>query len=538
MTFVESAADLIKRGFSVIPIEPRGKRPLSGWGVTKRSRNVGDFAEVPADCNVAICADENVIILETDDAARLALALFGTKSFLTVPILLYLTRAACGSSENRPHFFFKRTEKANNVGNLVVPGLFEARFNNQYVVAPGSVHPSGAVYRWLNDLEIQPIPDALVSALIELAQSNKGRAHRTVTQGDGEIPEGSRHYTRFSILGRVWDGTKTFEEMMVIATELNERCSPPDDPAKVEAEVRDIMQRDPNRPAAKVTVVGHEPVSYGEPAIYDENELVYEFFPRGTVNILHAFSGVGKTRLMFELEHAAREHKEFLGYTGKPMHPLFILRDRLLKDYYRTLDKMKLPRTFVKMEELEPDYFDVDAVNKVAVLIEEHFRPPIVIIEGLDVMITSTNNRSLMVKVLTALQNLANHTGSAILGTWGAPKRQFNARDRYTNARAAAAGCGELPRMANTMIQMEPVTRQKRGGESIKTNLIKVVIDLRDGAPQEHYFKFNQAGRLEAAEPIQVKASTDLSYTEVQALAKLSQSGFYKHIQEKKANGN
>jgi hypothetical protein len=46
-----------------------------------------------------------------------------------------------------------------------VGGLFEFRNYNQYVVAPGSVHPLGLTYRWLNDAPIIEMPDWLVDVI-------------------------------------------------------------------------------------------------------------------------------------------------------------------------------------------------------------------------------------------------------------------------------------------------------------------------------------------------------------------------------------
>lgn len=256
--FLQIAAPLIERGFSVIPIEKGGKRPVPGLGALSRT---GDLAVVNAwaaqwpDANVAICADENIIILETDDFERLrAVVKNGTGQ--DIP----LTLMSCGSSENRPHLFFKRTERATNVGNLVVPGLFEFRCNNQYVVGPGSTHPSGAQYRWLNDVQPVPMPDWLVSELVRLALSQKtgsGSVERRVEVDCGRIPEGSRHYFLMRELGRLWDGQVSEEQLLDKAFELNRQCDPPKDLAHVIQCVRDIMRREPYNAGPTVTIGGN-----------------------------------------------------------------------------------------------------------------------------------------------------------------------------------------------------------------------------------------------------------------------------------------
>jgi len=314
--FLQIATDLVNRGFSVIPIEPRGKRPVFKLGgVTNRTRDlkvVQVWSEVEPDANVAICADEDTVILETDDYGQLE-ALMINGAAHTMPTTL----TACGSSENRPHLFFKRTEKATNVGNLVVPGLFEARFNNQYVVGPGSTHPSGAQYRWLNSVDIVSIPDWLVSELARLATSQKASgtsSQRAIELVAGRVPEGSRHYFLMQQLGRLWDGRIAEEELIEKAFELNGQCDPPKDAAHVRQCVRDIMRREPYDPGPTVVIGSQTEEKKTSPSdewvslsaselvaleIPARNPILTEngnvLFYQGSINQILAWRGVGKT---------------------------------------------------------------------------------------------------------------------------------------------------------------------------------------------------------------------------------------------------
>lgn len=317
MTFLDRARPLIAEGFSVIPIEPKGKRPVAGLGVTNRttSQAVAHAWELRwPDANVGICADENVVILETDDYERLEeIVEQGTCRHLPA------TRSACGSSENRPHFFFKRTERSTNVGNITVPGLFECRFTNQYVVGPGSVHPSGAIYRWLNTVDMVSIPDWLVSELARLALGNKNTTSpRQIREIGGRIPEGSRHYFLMRELGRLWDGKRTESEMQAAAEELNELCEPPKDAAHVLQCVRDIMRREPYDPGPTLVLSPSQPLvveaaaptatvewtaqtatelaaAQYEPRLPILKEGDSDLFYERSVNQIMAWRGVGKT---------------------------------------------------------------------------------------------------------------------------------------------------------------------------------------------------------------------------------------------------
>lgn len=121
--FYSAATDLLGRGFSIIPLQPTSKLPVKGIGPLSRTKDpvvIQAWAERYPDSNVAIVADENIVILESDDLPRFTELIKGTTN-KDLPVTL----TACGSSPDRPHFFFKRTEKAANVGCLGIPGLFE-----------------------------------------------------------------------------------------------------------------------------------------------------------------------------------------------------------------------------------------------------------------------------------------------------------------------------------------------------------------------------------------------------------------------------
>jgi hypothetical protein len=325
VTFYEIAAPLTSR-FSIIPIQPGKKVPFPTAGPTKATRDgaqITAWAEQFPDANVAIVADKEICILETDNLEQLRAAIKnGTGRDIPETLM------ACASSENRPHLYFKQTEKSRNVGNLQVPGLFEARWSNLYCVAPGSLHPDGSRYRWLNEAEIIPIPDWLVSELVRLALSRKKeRTSPTVeVSTDGKVPEGSRHYYRMRELGRAWDGKKSEDEMVALALELNEQCDPPDAVAKVVGEVRDIMQKEPYDPGPAV-VLGS-----GRPAVnpddwralfhtYDETVnapplrfAIEGFLQEDGITLVGGLAGHGKTLLMLNMAKVLLEGGSLFGY--------------------------------------------------------------------------------------------------------------------------------------------------------------------------------------------------------------------------------
>lgn len=348
MGFLERARPLLERGFSLIPLAEKDKRPVGGFGATRRSRDLSvieDWAAQFPDANVGIVADETVAILESDNWAQLALFINKTLSAAYEPHDL-MTAMACGSSENRPHLFFKHTEKSRNVGNIAVPGLFECRFHNQYVVGAGSVHPEGAVYRWLNDEPIRPIPDWLVTELARLAMAGKKQTDRIVeTKGD-KVPEGSRHYFLMREAGKLWDGEKSEQEMFHLLNDINVlHCDPPRSLDHVWQCVRDVMRRDAYDPGPKVLVGANRPLaassggpeSTGSPEEPEEwnalsaDELVAKSIPtrepvmtengevllyEQSINQVLAWRGVGKTNFALAMAGALASGAGLLDFSA------------------------------------------------------------------------------------------------------------------------------------------------------------------------------------------------------------------------------
>jgi hypothetical protein len=243
--FLSRATALIDRGFSTIPLLPREKKPIPGLGANSHTRDlniINAWAQLWPDANAAVCADQNITILESDDLAKFKSLLAGMG--LTLPETL-----TGGASENRPHYFYRRTPECGDKC-LQVPGVFEFRNAGQYVVAPGSIHPTGAEYRWWNDAPIAEIPAEIIAALRTLADNyagdvdeEEGPAHiqpgpyatlrnaylRRLEPADMialeplDIGEGERHYVLMSLAGLLHDGERTAEDIVDVLAEVQSR---------------------------------------------------------------------------------------------------------------------------------------------------------------------------------------------------------------------------------------------------------------------------------------------------------------------------
>jgi hypothetical protein len=202
--------------------------------------------------NVALCADENVTILESDDEAEFR-AVIRAKTGRDIPDTL-----TGGSRPNRPHWFYKRTPACGN-DCPSVPRLFEFRNQNQYVVGPGSIHPEGFAYRFHKDVPMVEMPDWLVAALCELAAEYKGRTHRATGAAESRhvkvgaysklfdayiqnleveeifglesvfVPQGERHNFLVSVGAMLHNGKRSKEEIEELLWRVHdEYCQPSD----------------------------------------------------------------------------------------------------------------------------------------------------------------------------------------------------------------------------------------------------------------------------------------------------------------------
>jgi len=232
-TFLDRAVPLISQ-FSVIPLGPKEKNPLVSSKLASRDPDVIEqWAAQYPDANVGIASDEEVLVLESDNLERL------TELLSNEGVTLPKTLMACGSSPDRPHMFFKQTAKSREFGCKRLSGIFELRNIGQYVAAPGSIHPKGMVYRWLNDCEMVEMPDAALKALAHVAMEERQVFKKVADDGKTIFGEGDgRQQLLCSQAGRIWRGQdedEFFEELQAFNLK---RCDPP----KEEGKVRDIVR--------------------------------------------------------------------------------------------------------------------------------------------------------------------------------------------------------------------------------------------------------------------------------------------------------
>jgi hypothetical protein len=229
-----TALDYLARGWSAIPVEARGKRPLVAW-LDYQERQptaeevAGWFGRWP-EANVAIVtgAVSGLVVLDVD-------ARHGGEQSLAGLVAAHgpLPRSvAVATGGGGRHLYFSHPGGVvhNKVG--LAPGI-DVRGDGGCVVAPPSLHPSGRRYAWEPgrapaQARLAPLPGWLIQ-LIRPAHARAGHplAHwRELARR--QIPEGERNNTIASLAGHLfWHGVDSEVAFELLEAWNRQHCEPP-----------------------------------------------------------------------------------------------------------------------------------------------------------------------------------------------------------------------------------------------------------------------------------------------------------------------
>ena len=224
------AQRLAALGLSVIPLRPRSKLPDGPWERYQTTRATEDDLRtwfgngVDRNAGIVLGKVSGLVVLETDSAEAEA---WCAAHLLPTPMM---TRSARGK-----HRFYRMPAGDVEIPATVMLGghEVEVKRDGQYVVAPGSTHPSGHVYA-----EVEPWPASLDAVPVLPLDGTLCRRPQPGTPS--AIPEritaGGRNDTLFregAKLRRLgWEPNEIRGALLVLNAE---RCRPPLDPREVES---------------------------------------------------------------------------------------------------------------------------------------------------------------------------------------------------------------------------------------------------------------------------------------------------------------
>jgi hypothetical protein len=259
-------------GWAVFPLAPQGKVPLTGKaqggrGLLDASIDPNQIvawwsAHPTANVGIATGDRSGIVVVDVDGAAgEDALSDYG--ALPTTPI------ATTGKGR---HLLFARPEAGvrNSAGRL--GAQLDVRGDGGYIVAPPSVHPSGARYRWtvvpgrvpLADLPT-PILDRLRGVVGHIAGTpapmDRADAMRAVDVVLTGVAEGGRNQALAEYVGRLFRLGARELEVLELARGVNAtKLRPPLPADEVEAVVRSIATAEARQKSAGK---GEAPASVG-----------------------------------------------------------------------------------------------------------------------------------------------------------------------------------------------------------------------------------------------------------------------------------
>jgi hypothetical protein len=379
-SFKERATPLLERGFSVIPLMPREKKPVAGMGVTKKSRNqdvIDTWAAQWPEANVAVCADDTFLILDADDAAEME------------KITGHLNTYTVQSSPGKAHYYFKREPDGfDYVRNLEMGKVGSLRAKNQYVVAAGSIHPkTGQPYKVINNAPVAILDAGLYHKLELVAADAEREIEKIRANWDGKtkIAAGMRQYFLTSQAGKLHDGIRSEEMILAQLLELNARfCDPPKLPSEISRLAAWVMGKKPNKPAVEI-IFGKPKIQRGG-YVREPIGAWDKWFPLGQVSQIYGASGAGKSTLTLQMLEQVVQGGEFLCHSTPARAVLIVPADRDEEAFRETLKRMGIPRDLFPLASLSEDA-EIDAKLAAAELnqlIERHGQPEVVLFEAMD----------------------------------------------------------------------------------------------------------------------------------------------------------
>jgi len=251
----DAALRYAARGWSVIPVEPGGKRPLVSWLELQRRRASPAeietwFAQHP-DANVGIVtgAVSGLVVLDVD-AGRGGSESVENWACRYGP-LPPTVEALTGGGGRHLYVQHPGVATANRVG--LAAGI-DLRGDGGCVVAPPSLHASGRHYAWLegyspDEIAITPMPDWLLRITHpQAAHVGHPLAHWRQLVREG-VDEGARNSTLASLAGHLlWHAVDPQVVLELLLSWNRLRCRPPlsdQEVASVVSSITKLHEREP-----------------------------------------------------------------------------------------------------------------------------------------------------------------------------------------------------------------------------------------------------------------------------------------------------
>lgn len=313
------------------------------------------------------------------------------------------------------------------------PG-FDYRFDKGYVIAPGSLHSSGRIYRaWRLDRigKLPQLPQCVTALLVpsKRPKENKTEFQESwVTEALGGVVEGERNDICSRLSGHFISKRLPLEEVLQIMQNWNPRNSPPLPEEEVERTVQSIwtthQNNHPGTNGAKSNTL--ELVRLGDLLQEEDVEipwLVEKIIPAGYFVGLTSRPKVGKSTLARCLALSVATGQPFLGMTTMKGHVIFISLEetkRVIRSHFKKMGAVNDPDISIFAGAYSEGF-----INKVIQAVKD-LKPVLLILDTLFrvAKVKQIKEYSETQDALTPLLELAHSTECTVLGIHHAPKSQ------------------------------------------------------------------------------------------------------------------
>jgi len=389
-TLLESALELWRSGFSVIPIQPGSKRPLVSWIEYQSRRSTEEeihqwWQQYP-NANIGIVTGKisGVVVIDLDldkDGGNES----GAKIYEQV-----LTDLIVKTGRGGYHLYYRYPEDVDYISNRVglLPGV-DVRADGGYVVAPPSAHSSGRLYEWIRRGEPRELPPHLVGLLTSytpVGRDGEEDSPKWLSDLLAGVGEGQRNDVCARLCGYLIGKGMPKDVVLAIVRQWNEKNRPPLPDHEIAATVESVRKTAHRRgtvPQSRPQDGGTGQASTSPFSVVSIREymahhgsnqvswLVQDWLPEATIGFVVAPPGSFKTWLTFDMAVSVATGTPFLGeYPVQRTGPvLLIQQEDFHGDIAQRLAIILQSRLDLRAEVMEDDQFEVKAPPEIPIYI-------------------------------------------------------------------------------------------------------------------------------------------------------------------------
>ena len=388
-TLLESVLELWRSGFSVIPVQPGGKRPLVPW-VEYQSRRpteeeIHQWWQQHPNANIGIVTGKisRIVVidldLDKDDNES------GAKIYEQAPTDLIVKTGRGGY-----HLYYCYPEDVDHISNRVglLPGV-DIRADGGYVVAPPSAHSSGRLYEWTRRGKPGKLPPHLVGLLTSYTPVGRDGGEdspKWLSDLLAGVEKGQRNDVCARLCGYLIGKGMPKDVVLTIIRQWNEKNRPPLPDHEVAATVESVYKTARRRgaiPQNRSQDGGTGQASTSPFSVINVREymahhgtnqvswLVQDWLPEATIGFVVAPPGSYKTWLTFDMAVSVATGTPFLGkYPVQRTSPvLLIQQEDFHGDIAQRLAVILQSRLDLRAEVTEDDQFEVKAPPEIPIYI-------------------------------------------------------------------------------------------------------------------------------------------------------------------------